>query len=124
MGVYPNYPKTKYQQFFQNLILVFESTGVSNFMHLEIEKIALIIGWLISFSGGIWYLSAKHTELQINVKKNQEDIDRLRSSVRSECRGDKQLVWLTLKHIERYLAKTTDYNELILKKDKTNNDEF
>ncbi|WP_228116399.1 hypothetical protein [Limnospira indica] len=93
-------------------------------MHLEIEKIALIIGWLISFSGGIWYLSAKHTELQINVKKNQEDIDRLRSSVRSECQGDKQLVWLTLKHIERYLAKTTDYNELILKKDKTNNDEF
>ena len=38
-------------------------------MHLEIEKIALIIGWLISFSGGIWYLSAKHTELQMNVKK-------------------------------------------------------
>jgi hypothetical protein len=61
---------------------VFESTGFSNFMHLEIEKIALIISWLVSFSGGIWYLSAKYSELQTTVKKNKEDINRLGNSIR------------------------------------------
>ncbi|BDT13290.1 hypothetical protein N39L_30630 [Limnospira platensis NIES-39] len=51
-------------------------------MHLEIEKIALIISWLVSFSGGIWYLSAKYSELQTTVKKNKEDINRLGNSIR------------------------------------------
>ncbi|WP_410246125.1 hypothetical protein [Arthrospira sp. PCC 8006] len=40
-------------------------------MNIEIEKIALIISWFVSLAGGIWYLSAKYSELQTTVKKNK-----------------------------------------------------
>ncbi|TVU55559.1 MAG: hypothetical protein EA414_00980 [Arthrospira sp. PLM2.Bin9] len=87
-------------------------------MDIEVEKITIIISWILSLVSTVWYVSIQYTTIKIQVQKNTEDINKIASGLRRQIEDNNRLIWLNVNHMEKYLTKNQDYFPLNIQNQK------
>ena len=90
-------------------------------MDLEIEKITVIISWILSLISTVWYVSVQYTIIRVQVNRNREELNRISSTLRREIEDHNKLIWININHMEKYLTKNQDYFPLNIQGDKYKN---
>ncbi|AMW28608.1 hypothetical protein AP285_12130 [Limnospira platensis YZ] len=87
-------------------------------MDLEIEKITVIISWILSLISTVWYVSVQYTIIRVQVNRNREELNRISSTLRREIEDHNKLIWININHMEKYLTKNQDYFPLNIQNQK------
>ena len=87
-------------------------------MDIEIEKITIIISWILSLISTVWYVSVQYTIIKVQVNRNREELNRISSMLRREIEDHNKLVWININHMEKYLTKNQDYFPLNIQNQK------
>ncbi|AMW30591.1 hypothetical protein N39L_52740 [Limnospira platensis NIES-39] len=90
-------------------------------MDIEIEKITIIISWILSLISTVWYVSVQYTIIRVQVNRNREELNRISSTLRREIEDHNKLIWININHMEKYLTKNQDYFPLNIQGDKYKN---
>ncbi|MFO7092194.1 hypothetical protein B9R42_24340 [Arthrospira platensis PCC 7345] len=90
-------------------------------MDIEIEKITIIISWILSLISTVWYVSVQYTIIKVQVNRNREELNRISSTLRREIEDHNKLIWININHMEKYLTKNQDYFPLNIQGDKYKN---
>jgi len=88
---------------------------------IEIEKITVIISWILSLISTVWYVSVQYTIIRVQVNRNREELNRISSTLRREIEDHNKLIWININHMEKYLTKNQDYFPLNIQGDKYKN---
>ncbi|AMW27246.1 hypothetical protein N39L_45200 [Limnospira platensis NIES-39] len=87
-------------------------------MDIEIEKITVIISWILSLISTVWYVSVQYTIIRVQVNRNREELNRISSTLRREIEDHNKLIWININHMEKYLTKNQDYFPLNIQNQK------
>jgi ferritin-like protein len=85
---------------------------------IEIEKITVIISWILSLISTVWYVSVQYTIIRVQVNRNREELNRISSTLRREIEDHNKLIWININHMEKYLTKNQDYFPLNIQNQK------
>lgn len=87
-------------------------------MDIEVEKITIVISWILSLISTVWYVSIQYATIKLQVQKNTEDINKVASGLRRQIEDSNRLIWLNVNHMEKYLTKNQDYFPLNIQNQK------
>ncbi|MFO7144650.1 hypothetical protein B9T16_27010 [Arthrospira sp. PCC 8006] len=90
-------------------------------MDIEVEKITIIISWILSLISTVWYVSVQYTIIKVQVNRNREELNRISSMLRREIEEHNRLIWINVNHMEKYLTKNQDYFPLNIQGDQYKN---